>query len=337
MSGTVAVIIPNWNGASRLERCLASVGKQAQKPDQVLVVDNGSTDNSAEVAARAGARFLPLGANRGFAAAVNAGVREAGPVDYVVLLNNDVVLDAGWLAALVAAAETNREFALFTGRTLRYVSRDWALVPVLDGAGDALARGLAAVRLGYGRSEGPPYDQPRAVLAVCFAAALVRSEVFARVGGLEERFFAYLEDVEFCLRAQLAGFRALYVPEPLAYHEGSATSGGPLAPRIAAWLTANQLLLAARYARGPLWPRVVVTQTLWAARMLRRARLVAWLRGVLSAMRRWRALRSSAPAFDTARLAELLRESEAQIYQDRGREDWFWRAYFAAFPFRAGQ
>lgn len=328
MSQTVAAIIPNWNGAGRLERCLASLSRQARPFDQVIVVDNGSNDGSGEVAARAGARFVALGENRGFAAAVNAGVRQAGRADHLALLNNDVLLEPAWLATLVAALDQRPEFSLATGRT-RQLSRP----QLLDGAGDALSRGLAAARLGHGRPDGSAYSQARPVLAVCFAAALIRAEVFARVGSLEERFFAYLEDVEFCLRAQLAGFRALYVPEAVAHHEGSASTGtgDALDPRIVTWMTANQLLLAARYARGRLWPPVLLTQALWAARMLRHARLAAWLRGVAAARRGWRTLRAAAPGFDTAALLDLLRASEAQIYEDRGKQDLFWRAYFAVF------
>ena len=97
-------------------------------------------------------------------------------------------------------------------------------------------------------------------------------------------------------------------------------------------MTANQLLLAARYARGPLWPRVLATQALWAARMVRHARTTAWLRGVASALPQFRQMRATAPSFETAKLMELLQESETQIFEERGREDLFWRAYFAIFP-----
>lgn len=312
----VAAVIPNWNGAKRLPRCLASLEAQTRAFDRIIVVDNGSTDGSGEMAA------VRLEGNRGFAVAVNRGVAEAAGADWIAVLNNDVVLDSGWLAALLSAPP----FDLATGRTFQMA--DPAL---LDGAGDALSRGLAAARLGHGHPDGPDYRRPRPVLAVCFSAALVRQEVFRKVGGLEERFFAYLEDVEFCLRAQLAGFRALFVPEAVAHHEGSASTMGSLDPRVVTWMTANQLLLAARYARSPLWPRVLMTQALWAARMVRHARTTAWLRGVAGALGAMSQMRATAPVFDTARLLELLQNSEVQIHEDRGADS-FWRAYFAFFP-----
>jgi len=343
MSGrrTVAVI-PNWNGAGRLERCLASLQAQRGAAAELVVVDNASADGSAEAAERAGARVLRFAENRGFAAAVNRGVSESES-ELVAVINNDVELDAEWLARLEAALDRHPECGMVTGRTLLR-----ARPGILDGAGDALALGLAAARLGHGQPDGPAWRQARPVLAVSGAASLFRREVFRRVGGFEEAFFAYLEDVEFCLRAQLAGFQARYVPEAVAWHEVGASLVGQaflpvgedraLHPRVVTWMTAHQLLLVARYARrGALravLPRAVVVQALWAARMLLAGRPLAWLRGLLVACARWRRLRrwNFPPGAGPERLLELLAASEAQIYADRGERDTFWRIYFRLFP-----
>ncbi len=336
MSGrrTVAVI-PNWNGAGRLERCLASLQAQRGVAAEWVVVDNASADGSAEAAERAGARVLRFAENRGFASAVNRGVAESES-ELVAVINNDVELDAEWLARLEAALDRHPECGMVTGRTLLRARPD-----TLDGAGDALALGLAAARLGYGQPDGPAWRQARPVLAVSGAASLFRREVFRRVGGFEEAFFAYLEDIEFCLRAQLAGFQARYVPEAVAWHEVGASLGGQsgrMHPRVAAWTTAHQLLLVARYGRrGALHavlPRAVVVQGLWAARMLLAGRPLAWLRGLLVACARWRRLRrwDFPPGAGPERLLELLAASEAQIYADRGERDTFWRIYFRLFP-----
>lgn len=336
-SRTVA-LIPNWNGAGRLERCLASLASQRGATAEVLVIDNASSDDSAEAAARTGARVLRLPENRGFAAAINTGVADTES-EFIAVVNNDVELDPGWLQALVAALERHPECGMVTGRTLVRGEEG-----TLDGVGDALSLGFAAARLGYGRPDGPGYRQERPVLAVSGAASLIRRDVFRRIGGFEEAFFAYLEDVDFCLRAQLAGFQARYIPEAVAWHEVSASSGGGrhLHPRVAAWLTAHQLLLAARYARrGNLrvvLPRIFLVQGLWAARLLFGGLALAWLRGLFRAVTRLPRLRrwTFPPGAGPERLVELLRASEAQIYADRAAHETFWRLYFRLFPPAAG-
>jgi GT2 family glycosyltransferase len=312
MKWKVAAVIPNWNGKGRLERCLASLGAQNRRFDQVIVVDNGSTDGSADLAQ------VRLERNCGFAVAVNRGITAAAGVDWIAILNNDVVLHPDWLEALL---DSPADYTILTGRTLQAGNPN-----LLDGAGDALSLGLAAARLGHGASDGPPYDTPRPVFGVCFAAALIHADVFRRVGVLEERFFAYLEDAEFCLRANLGGFRAWYDPAAVAWHEGSASSGGELSPNVVQWMTAHQLLLAARYAGGEMWPRVAWTQMLWAARMLLRGRAQPWLRGVADGLRQWSEMRDAFPV-DRAAVIPLLREAEQLIRRDGCGKNLFWRFY----------
>ncbi len=317
MKAVVAAVIPNWNGAGRLERCLESLREQIRPFDQVIVVDNGSTDGSETLAQ------IRLGANHGFAAAVNRGIAAAAGADWIAILNNDVVLHPAWLQMLLGACEQGD---LRTGRTLQM--RRPAL---LDGAGDALSLGLAAVRLGHGAPDGAPYDVPREIFGVCFAAALISADVFRRIGVLEDRFFAYLEDAEFCLRARLAGFRAWYEPMAVAWHEGGASSGGSgdgMPAKVVEWMTAHQLLLAARYASGEMWPRVAWVQALWATRTILRGQAGPWCRGVGRAMRQWSAMRDAFP-FDLSAVIPTLREAEEAIKRDDRGKDLFWRLYFA--------
>ncbi len=311
MSLRVAAVIPNWNGAGRLERCLASLETQSRRFQQVVVVDNGSTDGSEKLAA------LQLPCNRGFAVAVNRGIDLAAGCDWIAILNNDVVLEPAWLERLL---ESQTGFHLVTGRTLQLGNPK-----LIDGAGDALSLGFAAVRLGHGAADGPEYWEPREVFGVCFAAALIHADVFQKVGLLEERFFAYLEDVEFCLRARLAGFNSWYAPEAIAYHEGSATS---TSTNVAEWMTANQLLLAARYAGAEMGNNVEMVQLLWAARTILSGRGAAWLRGVRTALREWDGMRDAFPVNHGA-VARILRESEKLIRDDHCADQLFWKFYFS--------
>ncbi len=336
----VAAIIPHWNGEQRLVRCISSLAAQQglgpRLTLEIIVVDNASTDGSAAAAERAGARVIHLRENYGFAGAVNRGV-DASDADCFVVANNDVTCHPDWLGRLLNALDRHPACGMATGCIYREGS-----ARTIDGAGDALSLGFSAARLGHGFDDSPAYQQERPVLAVSGTACLIRREVFRAIGGFEEDFFAYLEDVDFCLRAQLAGFAAVYVPSAIAWHEGSASTGGRgpavVSPRVAEWITAHQLLLAARYMRrgtaGATLPRFVAAQLLWAGHLIRRRRAGAWLRGLwralprLRLMRRWRFPGPDA----SARLLALLRASEAQIHADRGATDSIWKWYFRLFP-----
>jgi GT2 family glycosyltransferase len=242
----VAVVIPNWNGARWLERCLASLQAQTYDDFEIIVVDNGSQDESIEIVRRTcpEAHCLALGRNLGFAAAVNAGIR-AGRGEFVALLNNDTETDPGWLAALVGALDRRPEFALAASRMRQDARREY-----LDGAGDALNWYGIPSKIGYGTLDGPEFDQEREVFGACAGAALYRRALFDEIGLFEDSFFAYIEDVDVSFRARLAGYRCLYVPSALVYHVGSATAGrdSDFALRLA---TRNQLLLVVRNYPGP--------------------------------------------------------------------------------------
>src|SRR5437879_3442826 len=113
---TVAAIIPHWNRRELLETLLASLRTQTRPFDEIIVADNGSTDDSVDLAVRAGARVLRLGRNFGFAAAVNRAIETTG-AEWVAILNNDVILNPDWLARILAAAEQEKA-AFATGKLL---------------------------------------------------------------------------------------------------------------------------------------------------------------------------------------------------------------------------
>jgi GT2 family glycosyltransferase len=215
---SASVVIPTWNGADLLKDCLASLRGQTRRDFEIIVVDNGSTDGTAEILAAdyPEARLIRLGENRGFAAAVNAGIR-ASQCDFVVLMNNDVEAAPRWLEELVDAMDTHAEVGACASRMLSHA--DPARI---DSAGDQL--GLFATSIGHGELDGPAFDEPRFVLSACAGAAAYRRQALDAVGGFDERFFAYLEDVDLGVRIQLAGWHCLYVPGAVVYHHGSATA-----------------------------------------------------------------------------------------------------------------
>src|ERR1041385_8459515 len=138
----VEIVIPNWNGAERLRQVLASLARQTHPVRRMIVVDNGSSDDSVAVARSLGATVIELRENTGFSHAVNCGIQESQSA-WVAILNNDVALEEDWLAKLMAGAEqSNAWFA--TGKLLDSVSRTR-----IDGSYDAICRGACAWRCGH--------------------------------------------------------------------------------------------------------------------------------------------------------------------------------------------
>jgi len=135
----VSVVIPNWNGSVRLAGLLSDLQRQTYAVDRVIVVDNGSTDSSAEVAKSAGASLIELGHNTGFAHAVNRGIQDSD-ARWIAILNNDVSLEPTWLANLLAKLEAS-DACFATGKLLDANRRDW-----MDGSFDAICRGGCAWR-----------------------------------------------------------------------------------------------------------------------------------------------------------------------------------------------
>ena len=287
------------------------------------MVDNGSEDDSAELAAVAGANVLRMGRNLGFAAAVNRGI-EAANTEWVAILNNDVTLEPDWLAKLLdAAAGDDIWFA--TGKILQAANHQ-----MVDGTFDEISRGGCASRCGSGKLDSPAWNQQRRIRVAPMTAAIFRRQLFADLGGLDETFGSYMEDVDFGLRCALEGRGGQFVPSAIAYHRGSATLGEWNKDTV--WRIArNQVLMSAKHFRGqPLWP-IMAGQLLWGMVALRNGRGSAFVRGKIAGMREARRLtRPSSNEYTRKVLAEILESSEANILA-LAREtgfDSYWRAYF---------
>ena len=242
-------MVPNWNGEKLLSTCLGSLREQSFEGFEVVVADNGSTDGSLELVARdfPKVRVLLLGENLGFSAAVNAGIK-ASNCEYVALLNNDTEVHPKWLEALVGAANARPQAGLFASKMVDFDDRR-----VLDGAGDVLRRSGLPYRLGHGEPDRGQYDRAAFVFSACAGAALYRRSMLDDIGLFDEDFFANCEDGDLGFRAQLAGYRCLYVPESVVYHMGSATFGkrSPTAVRLG---TRNSLCLLVKNLPTPLVP-----------------------------------------------------------------------------------
>lgn len=312
---TVAAVIPNYNGAARLQKLLPQLAGLAA----VLVVDNGSSDNSVAVARSQGSEVVALDRNYGFAKAVNAGIRKVpAGTEWVAILNNDVTLQPGFFESLTLAA---RGYWFASPKVLS------AHAPgVIDATYDLPTRSGAAYRRGAGRPDGPEFSKLREIVCAPMTAAIFRRELFDRVGLLDESFGSYLEDVEFGIRCALDGCTGVYVPDAVAFHEGSATLGGSWSWGTTYWISRNQVLLARKYAAG-LWP-AVWGQFLWGILALKHRVFGAWCKGKLDG------LRSTIHKKCHQNLLRIVVESERQIVdlQRRTGWDWYWRQYFRFSP-----
>ncbi|MGH3079756.1 MAG: glycosyltransferase family 2 protein [Gaiellaceae bacterium] len=216
----VAVAIVNANSGRFLRRSLAALAEQTRAPDRILVVDNGSTDGSADgvEAEFPSVEVIRLDANVGFAAANNLAAREAGDSEWLALLNPDAFPEARWLEELLRAAEAAPGSASFSSRIV--MDSDPGR---LDAAGDVMHVSGVAWQGGRGESSSSA-AAPREVFSASAAAALYRRDAFLAVGGFDERFFCYYEDVDLGFRLRLVGHRSMYVPGAVARHVGSSAA-----------------------------------------------------------------------------------------------------------------
>ena len=223
MPPAVVTVIVNFNSGPHLCRCLAALAGQTFRDFEVVVLDNASSDDSASAAAAVASfpiKLIRASTNLGFAAGVNRAARESASAGWLALLNPDTFPEPDWLEQLVSATHRHSDCASFASQQVM-AERD----TVLDGAGDVYHASGLAWRAGHGQAV-PTDPEPEAeVFSACAAAALYRRDVFEALGGLDEDFFCYMEDVDFGFRLRLAGWRCRYIPTAVVRHVGSATSG----------------------------------------------------------------------------------------------------------------
>jgi GT2 family glycosyltransferase len=233
-----SVIIPTWNGARFLAPCLRALRSQTNRDFEVLVVDNGSTDDTRTVLAGfPEVEVVALPENRGFAAACNVGLRQARG-EVLVLLNNDTAAEPGWLGALVAALDRHPEAGMAQPKVRLFDRRD-----TLHTTGDTVDWAGMPANRGVWQLDRGQWDDQRDVFGANAAAAAYRRAMLDDVGLLAEAFGSYLEDVDLAFRGRMRGWTCVFVPEAIVYHHVSATGGGPLASYYVArnrwWLLAR--------------------------------------------------------------------------------------------------
>jgi GT2 family glycosyltransferase len=280
---TVAVL--SYDGRHLLEVILPSLARQSFRSFEVVVVDNGSHDGTAAWLREhwPDVQVVSLPENVGVTAALNVCAR-AGRAPLLALLNNDLELDPDCLGELVAALSEHPQ-AGWAGAKLR----DFYEREIIDGAGDVFTWAATGGRRGHGERDRGQFDEPRAIFGACGGAALYRRSALEQVGDFDEDFFAFYEDVDWNLRAQLAGFSCRYVPTAIAYHMGSATIGKGLSDftryhlwRNTLWIIAKDIPATALLRHAP---RLIIGQLVNLAVAVRDAKLGLWLRVWRDALR----------------------------------------------------
>jgi GT2 family glycosyltransferase len=284
-------IVLSWNGREDTERCLDALAKVREPPVRIVCVDNGSTDGSVEAVRdrHPEANLIENGRNLGFAGGCNVGIRWAlaQGAEWVVLVNNDAVIAPDAIAGFAAAAEQRPEAGVLAGKLYRADRPDriWY-------AGQRFLAwlGYSGRHRGEGRRDGPRYQRLSPTDRANGALMAISRAAIERVGMLDEELFAYVEDVDYSLRARDAGFDVLFVPAARAWHRVGASSAA--AAHNSYYGTRNMVVVCERHRPLPAplsWLRRGVILMTFAAYALRQPNRRAALAAVRAGYRDARA------------------------------------------------
>lgn len=217
------ITIINYNGKNLLNKCLQSLLHQSAENFDIVIVDNGSTDSSIEdiennfISSDTGLKIIQLERNTGFAGGNIEGLKHSNGT-YVALVNNDTETDKNWLSELILGMENDSTIGICASKMISYG------IDIIDTAGD----GFSTVLKGFKRGEGEDprrYEKKEYVFGACAGAALYRREMLDEIGFFDEDFFLIYEDTDLNFRAQLAGWKVMYVPDAIVHHKVRSSIG----------------------------------------------------------------------------------------------------------------
>ena len=273
MHPKVTVVIINWNGKAYLDRCLASVANQTYDNYNVILVDNGSTDGSAQFVKTNYPRVEVIALNRNyeFAGANNIGIKKAlsDGAEFIALLNNDTKADKEWLLELAKAIEQDDRIGICASKMLRMDDPR-----IIDSAGHVFKDDIPHDR-GHGEVDNGQYDGQLGVLGGCAGASLYRKEMFEEIGLFDESYGIYYEDAELSWRSNRRGWKARFVPKSIVYHvRGGSTSGNKgLREELRRRGALNAVRMVKRYAT--LKQRIRIS-LIWLKEAIRQRTDSAW-------------------------------------------------------------
>ena len=219
----ISIIIPSWNSAKTLPRCLQSLTKQSFREFEVWIVDNGTTDFNAEKIQNEwtslSIQIISLKENTGFAAASNLGSQQATG-EWLAFLNADAFPYPDWLEQFMLSSQKYPQAAAFCSFITQFHHSD-----LVDGTGDVYNINGTAWKRGYGYPTYLAPAKPERVFSANAAAAFYRRDVFLEIGGFDEDFFSYFEDVDLGFRLNLYGHQCYFLPALRVEHVGSSSTG----------------------------------------------------------------------------------------------------------------
>jgi hypothetical protein len=262
----VGIVIVNWNGKDDVFRCLASVISSNYINFDILVVDNGSVDGSVEAICDRypSIQVIKLDKNLGYTGGNNLGIRWAlnSGADWVLLLNNDTVMDPDTLDCLLEAADQDPKAGIL-GPTVYYMD----MPDVIQSAGEFYDHHLNPISNENRLTRMTHIVNPSPVGWVSGCALFARAQMIKKIGELDDRFFAYEEELDWCIRATNAGWRILHVSTARVWHAGVTKDYHPK-PYVTYYMTRNHLLLLSKHHAG------LMTKTIFLVRCFRT--LVSW-------------------------------------------------------------
>ena len=327
--GRVTVIIANWNGKRYLGACLESLRRQAFTGVEVILVDNGSTDGSVELAREhlRDINVIALPENLGFSRAINVGIERARG-EYIAMLNNDAEADPKWLGELVAGLEANPEVGFCASKMVLHGDHDMA-----DACGDFYAVEGVPGKIGH-LEPADRYRESREVFGAFAGAALYRRSMVEELGGFDEDFFIVHEDSDLSFRARLMGYRCLYVPSAVVYHHVGATIGRESDAAVY-YSQRNSEFVYLKNMPGPLvlryWPLHLLAVLASFLSHTRRGKLRPYLRGKLDAVRMIPIMLAKRRQIQRGRRVTV---PEIDGMLSRG---WFWSRLRGRLPGKTGQ
>ena len=218
----VSVVTPNYNGEKFLKTFFESLNNDSECIGEVIIVDNGSTDNSKDyikgISFNFPVRLIENKENVGFSPAVNQGIMEA-KYEYIFSLNNDTEVKKGSIKALVDLISSDDSIFSLQAKMLQYDNKE-----LIDDVGDEYNL-LAWTKKTGENHNSEEYADVHEIFSSCAGAAMYKKSLLSEIGMFDDNFFAYMEDVDLAIRSRINGYKNLSCPDAIVYHIGSATSG----------------------------------------------------------------------------------------------------------------